>query len=287
MRNLLCWEVWKVARPSIFSSDYNERMRKRKIRLVLLVTLTVLACALFFAQYKYKTINALGSYMKNTYNNIASKKDKAKETDSKEGKSTGNKTTDKNKGANGGTGAQGDTSEDLGYAVVLSNGKQGKAVYQNKEGVKSFKLISPIESGIYYNISADGRSMVIFDDGNQNILCLDVEGKQTDITRTEYVSDDGTVYPKSDRLTKEPSYIWHSSPKFIDSENVAYISQLPWFNKEITKYVWIVNINDRTHRYIGKLSGSTVTFGELSEKGLNVKVDDKDFYLKGNGEISE
>jgi hypothetical protein len=73
---------------------------------------------------------------------------------------------------------------------------------------------------------------------------FDTNGNKEDITNPEYVSSSGTVISKDNQLSSNPNYIWCSSPKFIDDDNIAYISQLPWLNKS-SKYIWIENIQIR------------------------------------------
>ena len=136
------------------------------------------------------------------------------------------------------------------------------------------------------DISPAKKAIVILDT-NQDILYYNIEGKKQNLTKQEYSSSKGDIFTKVNELSKNPSYIWHGSPKFLDEENIAYISELPYFNKG-TKYVWQVNIKSGAHlQFSEKFSGENLTFGELNEKGLMIKTTDTTYYLKNDGSSIE
>jgi hypothetical protein len=179
-----------------------------------------------------------------------------------------------------------------GYDVTLSNGTVIKAVYESNGGIKKFKYIDPVSSNVPYSINPSCNAMVIYDSSAQNIVYVDISGKIVDLTRKDYTAHDATVYPKSDILKNNPSYVWCASPIFIDDGNIAYVSQLPWINNQSTKYIWIVNAADSSHKQIFKADGSEVLgqnikFGNISDKGLGVSIDDKNYFIKSDGSIIE
>lgn len=91
---------------------------------------------------------------------------------------------------------------------------------------------------------------------------------------------------KNSELSSDPNYIWCSSPQFIDDNNIAYISQLPWIGKT-TKYVWIENLNDKSHTVVQNIQGEDLKLDKLTDKGLTVIEDGKTVFLKADGSISE
>jgi len=267
-----------MGRPSIFSKDYEKMRRKRKKRISFFVVFVVLIALCVVFNGDVRTWANKNLQIKNSLN-IFKKKDKVEKekTNAKVQSKPQTKTP---------------VPEELGYPVTLSGGTQIKLIYENVNNDKKFKYVSPETSGVVYSINPSGKNIVILDDKNQNLSSYDIEGKVTDITKTEYISknEDGSAkdtFPKDAILSKNTNYIWHNSPKFIDDDNIAYVSQLPWFNNDNMKYVWIVNIKSKSHNNIGALSGENISFGEIDPKGLTVKVNDKAYFLSGNGQITQ
>lgn len=175
-----------------------------------------------------------------------------------------------------------------GYDVILSSGEKIKAVYDIKDNQKTFKCIEPVSSKTAYSINDDASRMVIYDKDNQNMILADVAGTVKSITKPDYTSTDGTLHiKKEDAIKQNPQYVWCSSPVFVGRENIAYISQLPWFGRT-QKYVWIYNVSNDTHVTAKSpegydLGGNSVKFNEISSKGLSITADDKNYILSYNG----
>lgn len=270
-----------MGKPSIFSRDYEriKKKRRRKITVLVVFIMLIILGVVFNGNVKVwvgKNLNIKSGL------SIFKKKDKVAKTQAEEkGKDIGKpkvQTAEQ---------AKPQVLEEKGYTITLSSGNQIKLVYEEVNNDKKFKYVSPETSGVVYTINPSGKNIIILDDKNQNLLCCDIDGNQTDITKKEYASESGQIFNKESTLTNNPNYIWHSSPKFIDDGNAAYVSRLPWFNNETTKYVWTVNVKTKEHTYKSKLSGEKVTLGDITDKGLTLVVNDKTYYLKGNGEIQE
>lgn len=262
-----------MGKPSIFSNNYAKKMRMRKIKytIIIIIIITVALFALLFRGY----IKGVGSKLFNI---------KQSNTTQKDNKAADNKSDTPKVDTKPNTPEK--VVEEKGYDIELSNGKQIKLVYEEKDNNKTFKYISPIDSGVISDISPSKKAIVILDSANQDILYYDIEGKKLDLTKREYRSSEATsvIYTKVSQLAKNPSYIWHGSPKFLDEGKIAYISQLPWFNSN-TKYVWMVDVKSGEHVPIipmDKISSENLSFGELDEKGLMIKTTDKTFYLKSD-----
>jgi cytoskeletal protein RodZ len=257
-----------MGKPSIFSNNYAKKMRRRKIKytMIILIIVAVLV-AIFFRSNIF-------NFKQN--NSITNSKGNKSATNKSETPKVVTKPVIPEK-----------AEEEKSYPVDLSSGVQIKLVYEEKDNNKIFKYVSPIDSVVITDISPSKKAIVILDSKNQDILYYDIEGKKQDLTKREYTSSDATIFTKENQLNKNAAYIWHSSPRFLDEEKIAYISQLPWFNNAATKYVWIVNIKTGQHQTLEKLSGENLSFGELNEKGLMVKANDKTYYLKSDGSFTE
>ncbi len=258
-----------MVKPSIFSKDYEKKMRRRKKRIAFAVFVSIILI-IFAVIYSKNVFRNFGTNANNTKNNTTPNKNETKSSNI-------NKQEPK---------APAKQEKVEGYSIQLSDGTTVNAIYETKNNDKTFKYISPAESNIQYSISPAGKNIVLFDSKVQSIILMDISGNKQDITNPQYVSTSGTVITKSSQLSAQPEYIWCSAPKFIDEDNIAYISQLPWIGKT-TKYIWIENIKNKTHTWIQGIEGEDVKLDKLTDKGLTVIVDGKTIYLTSNGSIAE
>lgn len=247
-----------MAKPSIFSSDYQRRMRKRKLLVGFAIAIVILLIVGAIIYYK-------GFFLKNTENQISTKN------------TVNTKNSEPPK-------QQVETPKEEGFDFKLSDEKTLKAVYEINGSEKKFKYISPKENNIPYDISPSGKNIVIFDTAQQTIKLMDIDGNIQDITNLTYTTSSGAKINKDSVLKTYNNYIWCQSPKFIDDSNVAYVSQLPWL-KKTTKYIWKVNINTKIHTNIKGIQGQDVKIDILESKGLKIITDGKVIYLTSEGSI--
>ncbi|EET84117.1 conserved hypothetical protein [Clostridium carboxidivorans P7] len=153
--------------------------------------------------------------------------------------------------------------------------------------IKFLKGYRPTESNVVYSISPSGKNMIVYDDKVQGIILMDINGNKQDISNMQYTASDGTVITKNAQLSAQPNYVWCSSPRFIDENNVAYISQLPWLGKT-TKYVWIETIANKNQMLVQNVPESEdIKFDKLTDKGLTVISGGKTLFLTSDGNVSE
>lgn len=270
-----------MARPSIFSREY-ERHRKRRKRIIAAAVVSVIAVIGIFAgsgdikklidskKEAYKNIKIFSVFQREkkedtSVGNVQKKPEEVQKNES-------DTKTDEQKESN--------EVEEKGYEVALANGTNVKAVYEAREGSNKFKYILPLNSPISFSINPSGSAMVILDNQTQNMLLVDINGKIQDITNTKYVytkEEKTTVFNKEEVLDryKEINYVWSSSPKFIDNDTIAYLSQLPHISSEVTKkFLWAVDTRNKDrHVYNYSLSGENLKFGNNTEKGLELILD--------------
>lgn len=261
-----------MVKPSIFSKDYEKKMRRRKKRIIFaaFVSIILIIFAVIYSKDVFRNFVKNANNTNNTKNNATPNKNETKSSNI-------NKQESK---------APAKQEKVEGYSIQLSDGTTVNAIYETKNNDKTFKYVSPAESNIQYSISPAGKNIVLFDSKVQSIILVDINGNKQDITNPQYVSSSGTVITKSSQLSAQPGYIWCSVPKFIDEDNIAYISQLPWIGKT-TKYIWIENIKNKTHTWVQAVEGEDVKLDKLTDKGLTVIVDGKTMYLTSNGSITE
>ncbi|MBE6065858.1 hypothetical protein [Clostridium cochlearium] len=264
-----------MRKPSIFSSDYEKQMKKRRIRIIALILAGIVVCSGAWLLGK-KKLESMKKGNNKVIDNIDDNKDYNKLKDEKiikediENKDTGNK----------------DKKSEKGYEVTLSNGEKLKLMYE-EDGEKKFKYILPLESKVNYDISPNGKNILIYDDKVQKIICYDINGKEKNVTNEKYISTNGSVViERESHIKSNPDYIWCREPKFIDDNNIAYISQLPWLGKT-NKYIWITNIEQNTHFYVASIEAGDIKMDKITDKGLLVIIDGKNMYLSANGVLTE
>lgn len=259
-------------KPSIFSKDYEKRMRHRKVK-VFVISIICLAIVILIGVYLTGTFKSALSDAKNQKQNIVSDNKKPSSTSVKKSSEISKPKSESN-------------GKESQYTVNLSNGKKINLTYETKNKDKVFKSVTPKDSNVAYSISPSGKNILIFDNKSQSILKFDSNGNKQDVTNPQYVSTTGSTIEKNAQLSANPNYIWCSSPKFIDENNIAYISQLPWLGKT-TKYVWIENLQTKANVMVQSIEGEDIKFDAVKDKGLTTIVDGKTVYVTTSGEVSQ
>ncbi|WP_027632307.1 hypothetical protein [Clostridium hydrogeniformans] len=280
-----------MGRPSIFSKDYEKKMKRRKIRNIILIIIAVLTLGGFFARkYISKNITFLSfkSFFSEKQDGELDKGEtnKGKEINSdKEDESEKDKEEKKEEQSKEEVEENKEEISDKDLTLDLGSGKEIKVIYTENQGGREYKVIDPLKSKISFDISQNKDFIVIIDEETQNIYTINKEGALEDITLKEYVtSDNRNTFYKDNTLKEKPDYIWHSTPRIVDNNNLAYISKLPWFNKD-DYYIWMVDLTSKSHKMVYNISGKNISFGKLEEKGLEINMDGSLKYLKPDGSL--
>jgi hypothetical protein len=253
-----------VPKPSIFSKDYEKKMRRRRkiITFAVVISIVLVIYTAASMQGIFRNLNKEINQVKNVTTDKGKEIKKQSETPAKK------------------------VEKSEGYSIKLSSGKSVNAIYEVKNGNKVFKELSPAENNAAYSISPLGKNMVIYDNKVQGITLVDINGNKQDISNTQYTASSGTVITREAQIASDPNYIWCYSPKFIDENNIAYISQLPWIGKS-TKYIWIETITNKSNTLVQGIQGEDVKLDKLTGKGLTIISDGKTVFLTSNGNVSE
>ena len=114
---------------------------------------------------------------------------------------------------------------------------------------------------------------------------FNVEGKEVSITKDKYVAPNGEIFNKETILQTYSGYLWNVEAKFISDTKVAYITNLPYFGTDLNKYIWVVDLNDNSHKTLWNSKGKDIKFGEIKEKGLEATIDGNIKYVNSNGDL--
>ncbi|SHH84730.1 hypothetical protein [Clostridium grantii] len=267
-----------MAKPSIFSNNYDKKMRERKKRrktiLTLILIVLILGVAIFFGNEKFS--NTISGLIKqnSTGDNIKLVEDDAAITDDVVSEDeTKDETEDETKNIDQDTSIdEKENATELTEMLEfnLPSGDKVIATLDINNEIKTFNNIQ--RDNNQYTINPSKDKAVILDVKTQSIVLLQIDGSVTDITDESYKSSGGKVYTKEAIIESNPNYTWVTSPKFINDDKLAYVTQLPWFKSDGDLYLWEYSISKKN--YINKnYKGKQIEFGNLTETGLETYID--------------
>jgi hypothetical protein len=202
-----------MARPSIFSREY-ERHKKRRKKVIAFTVIFILAAAgVLLAGGNIKNVVvSKANYYRNTKLFTIFMKDKKEEAAPsiapEKSESQVESGPQENSSPQTDSSAQPPVEEvkETGYDIQLSDGSMIKAVYENIDGINKFKQIVPMSTNVSSDINPSGNAMVILDSISQNMKFVDISGNIQDITAAQYISTDKKSYNKEDVLEKYKKY---------------------------------------------------------------------------------
>lgn len=264
-----------MRKPSIFSKDYEQQMKKRRKRIAIISILGVLLIGILFFRIAMNSINMDTLRIKVQNWIDEDEKDVQDDTTNINEESTQEETTQEETPKE---------PESKTKDLLVKEGVILKAEYEENNGVIKFKGIKDVPSNIYYTLNPDNNLILTIDD-NQDMKIFNVETKEANITKDNYVAPNGEVFNKTSVLQTYNGYLWNADAKFISNTKVAYISNVPYFGYDLSKYIWVVDLNDSSHKTLWNSKGKEIKFGEIKEKGLEVTIDGNVKYINSNGEL--
>lgn len=168
--------------------------------------------------------------------------------------------------------------------ILLVSGNTAKAIYvdDNKVG-KIFTTLNTDDKGVGFNISPSGKQIII-EDTNLVITLYNVDGTSKIISKDKYVSSSGGVFTKEATMKTQPTYLWNENPKFISEDKIIFVSNRPYFGSAALKqYLWVTDILTNEDKVFWELPGTKIEIGDKEEKGLRAIIDGKIYYIDTNG----
>jgi hypothetical protein len=286
-----------MAKPSIFSSNYKEQRRKRRINLFLFILLII--CISFFGGKYYlrshdvpfvdKIVNSKIVKDISHYDWISKVKEKfAKKVTKVEVTPDTTKpavpaqiaTTPASVTTNTNASTEKQTFE---YSY---QGLDGKTYYVEYEKVDSRVVINGLKDETNtsdYSISKD-KSKIVFDvKSDNNLILCDSLGNFKVISRPDYkMKSTGKIIPKETILNEYKGYIWAQKPCFTLDGRIIYVSRLPYIRKDNTLYIWSMNIDGTNNKKLSMINHdiSKVSYGGFDDKNrLKVVVEGVQYYI--------
>lgn len=272
-----------MAKPSIFSRDYERKMKKRRRRVIFLI---VIICVVIL------TVTIKTVVPNIDFSNMRAKLQEwvdsgRSEEDIKDEPVIYDEESNTQQ-----------EEEDIVVEpenqyidLVVSEDTSLKATYIEEDGVKKFTEVESKE-GYSYDISPTANRVIITTP-NQDLKLFNIDGTNKVITKDVHVDTRGVAYLKYQVLEQMPNFIWNTQVKFINDETIIYISEMPYFGQNLVdKYLWIKNVDTFTSPeypndvMITSIVGNNITIGSVqSDKGIEVNVDGVIYYINANGEI--
>lgn len=254
-----------MSKPSIFSKNYEKRMKRRKLNIILIL-LIILCIAFFGGKYilNKKNINILP--------NFTSKKQS-------EPKKSENPKEEKKEDA--------PLANVLEYTYTLKNNKPLTIEYtvqgDNKQ-LKGFKNEN-LET-VEYDIAPNKQNAVFVDKTDQSLILVDINGNFTNITKPNIIYNTGKKLTRKILDTKQ-DYVWNAKPKFTSEGNIVYISDMLNSKPGLGYTLWTTKpLKDSSHKKVAKLNKDLESnvFEGFDESGrLKLKTNDGYIYISKDG----
>ena len=276
-----------MKKPSMFSKDYEKEVKKRRKTILLLIIVPIIGLSIFLATDFDFLLSKPKINTKDKGNKVAETQKKSEEAIKQQSDSEKSKAADASAKAKADAALKTQAAEKNEIFIAsFSDGQKVSVEYNVKSGKKNIKGVSNTKD-ISYDISPSKKAIVVQSTKNQDMLYIDVNKITKDITKKEYTSSKGEVFPKVNKLKEKPTYIWSITPKFIDEDNIAYVSELPWMKEKEVQYTWKVNLKNNEHTQVMSASGKQVTFKNITAKGLETIIDGQVVYVNSSGEVTQ
>lgn len=260
-----------MAKPSIFSREYDRKMKARKKRRVVLAFCLAVAAVFFLGRTTYLNWREKNAESLKNKNNKEYLTEKEKEVDNA---ATSNEIKPEEKPL---------VVESV-LDIKLADDKILKLVYAEEAGIKKIKDVS--SEGNFFNVFdiSPLKDKVVILTPTQDMYIVDLNGKIIDITMPRYVTQSSKKeILKTEYLQRKPDFIWHGTPRFINDTTIVWTSQVPWF--KTTKYIWRTDLTSLKHSRIREFEGEEILLGVIEEKGLSVTINSLTKYLSSDGTI--
>lgn len=268
-----------MGKPSIFSNDYDQRMRKRRkmtiINTILIILILISGAYFGGSYYLGKEGIELGSIFKSFSEKYQEKQNIQKEDNEPE------PDTDK-QGSGNNDAKQPEVVKNAYYEYKTPEGKLYQLEYEEITGNREFTGVKDDGGEVEGDISAD-KKKIVFCTKSGDVIVGDVQGAIKKINPDSYKSkSSGITIEKKTTFKYYPEYVWAAKPHFTMDNRVVYITYLPYLKGANTFYMWAISIDGSSHRMVGKLSNdiNRIAYDGFSSEGaLRIRVNDSVLFL--------
>lgn len=259
-----------MRKPSIFSRDYEKLMKKRRRRIAIISILGVFFIGFLFVKIGMSSINI--DTLRNKGQSLVDEEKVISEENATDIEEE-NKQEEIPK-----------EPESKTMDLIIRDGVLLKVEYEEVNGEIKFKTVKDAPSNVYYTLNPD-KNLLLTIDENQDMKIFNIDTKEANITKDKYVAPNGEIFSKESVLETYNGYLWSVEAKFISNTKVAYISNMPYFGYNLDKYIWVIDLNDISHKTLWSSKGKEIKLGDIKEKGLEVTIDGNVKYVNASGEL--
>lgn len=246
-----------MAKPSIFSKNYGQQVKQRRINIFLAVLLLIAVGYFGLSRYLNKKnikMPNIASYFKSE-NNDKKPNDKTTNNEENNKNNVENQTESDKKQE-----TKVEEKQELSYEYKLSDGSSLKVSYEENNGEKTLKGLKDDTGTISYDISPNKQYIIFEDKASNSIIIGDTSGNFKNVDMPSYYSKTAdTNLLKQNILTSNPWYIWSAMPHFISDDRFVYISHLPYIIKDGKLAVWSGKIDGSQYKMAGQLDTSNLS----------------------------
>lgn len=261
-----------MRKPSIFSRDYERKMKKRRRRIAAISVVGVLLIGILFMKIAAGNINT--DTFKNKLQMWIAEDESLDNIDEDIDNLENNEVIE-------------ETPKEPESQIMefeINENSILKAEYEEINGTIKFKGVKEVPSNIYYTIN-QAKNLILIIDENQNMKLFNSSKKESNITKDKYTAPNGEIFNKDSVLQTYEGYLWNVEARFITDTKVAYISNVPYFGYDLNKYIWVIDLNNNAHSTLWNSKGKEIKFGDLKEKGLEVVIDGNVKYVNQNSDL--
>lgn len=266
-----------MGKPSIFSKEYQRKMKRRKI-IISIIAISIAVFGLLFLVIGGEDLKEIKTSINKAFSKTDKKvEDTIKKPDEDVKPEIVKKDDEKEKEDN-------KTQEEKFYEVPMASGGKVKIIYDEVNGEK--KILTVAQSSDYssYDISPSQKAVILVDSKNQDLILIKENGELKKITKPSYESQSqGQTYSKESILVGSPKFLWGVNAKFIDDTHIAYLSNLPYFDGN--ENIWICNTDIASHRYIYGNKAKDISFNQIKDGTLEVVIDGVTKYIQPDGGV--
>ncbi len=264
-----------MGKPSIFSSKYEKKMKKRRRNITILSLIIILTVVLAGAELIHNPINFskikqnLQAWVESDIENenpVNNEKEAVEENEKAEIEPVNT-----------------EEPKESTIDIVLSSGTVAKAKYKIENSITQFTEVIGLDESVDYDISPS-KSKIVICDTNGVMTVYNIDGTSKDISKDTYISSQGTAFLRTDVMAANPQYIWNRYAKFIDEDKVIFITNRPYFGTDpLDQYLWITNISDGTDSVLWSIHGSSVTLNKSDGEKISTVIDGVTYMIDADG----
>ncbi|BAK80795.1 hypothetical protein [Candidatus Arthromitus sp. SFB-rat-Yit] len=262
-----------MRRSSIFSREYEKKIRKKRF-IILILILTFLIIGVFYI-VNFSKIN---NYLRDKYYSLISKEisntneievDKYDENDTNNINEETRIPLEENIDNN--------ELDRLIYNVILGDNELKISYMKDENNIKFLGLIDTLDSKYSFDISPNKQKILIENNITQDVYMVDSILNTFKLDPEFFYSNSAkNRFYKNDIRNTYENYAWYKSAKFLDDNTVVYVSNLPWFGRN-EQYVWRTDVSDTQDikHFMTSIAGENIEFGELTEHGIKVNINNE------------